>query len=257
MSFIILLHSSKTMVDTQPTGALSVPAFQTQATELSAYIATLTHHEIRASMHVSESLATGVYSLYQQRSQQAASAAVEVFRGDIYSGLRARDWTERERQSAQRHLRILSGLYGILKPYDGIRPYRLEAATKLPLYPNLYTFWGEQLAHTIDGATPVINLTSAEYTKLIIPYLRTQRVVTPTFLSMTAGETEPTFVAVHAKIARGAYARWLITHEDAALSDMASFNDLGYHYDEARSTHDAPVYVCQIFEGKGLSQRLS
>lgn len=257
MSFTILIHSSKTMAVTDPRDKLTVPVFQQQARELSDYVASLSTNEVRTSMHVSEKLAGDVQVLYRHRLDIPPSATVEIFRGDIYSGLRALDWSQKEKEFAQQHLRVLSGLYGILRPYDGITPYRLEAAYKFPLYPNLYEYWGNQLARTIPRADTVINLTSVEYAKLVIPHLRSQRIIVPQFLSIMPNNDEPRFVAVHSKIARGAYARWLIQRGDGKLDHLDQFNDLGYVYDETRSAPDAPVYICSDFKGIGLSQRLA
>jgi cytoplasmic iron level regulating protein YaaA (DUF328/UPF0246 family) len=154
---------------------------------------------------------------------------------------------------------ILSGLYGLLRPYDGVHPYRLEAAYILPIpgAKNVYNFWGSQLAEVIPREGPIINVTSAEYEKLVIPYLSKERVITPKFLSRMPKKAEPSFVAVHAKIARGAYARWLIQRGQDSAEGLENFNDLGYRHQPHLSTPQQPVYICDSFEGIGLSQRLA
>lgn len=253
----ILLHSSKTMMPVHPYHVLTEPEFLAQAQELQSYMAGLIPPQIEKIMHISTPLAEKTVRLNEQWAKtKVITAAVETFRGDIYSGLRALDWTEEERTFAQEHLRILSGLYGILKPFDGIAPYRLEAGYRLGgPYTNLYRFWGERLADSLPKEGPIVNVTSAEYEKLIIPHLDPLRVITPKFLSRVEG-SEPKFVAVHAKIARGALARWLVRRGDDSAEGIEAFNDLGYAYRPELSLPEAPVFVCEEFRGIGLSQRL-
>jgi uncharacterized protein len=254
----ILLHSSKTMVPAGADHVVSRPEFLEQAQELRSYVASLSVTQIEKVMRISPKAAERTAELYTQRFEAGtATPAVETFRGDIYSGLRALDWELDEREFAQDHLRILSGLYGILRPFDGILPYRLEAGYRLPddAYKNLYMFWGKRLAETIPPNGPIINLTSAEYGKLITPYVDAGRLITPQFLTIDA-KGEPMFVVVHAKIARGALARWFIKRGQNTAVGVEEFNDLGYVYRPDLSTDSAPVFVAERFQGTGLSQRL-
>jgi len=153
---------------------------------------------------------------------------------------------------------ILSGLYGILRPYDGIHPYRLESAYTFPdaPYASIYAYWGDRLAKTLEGIDEIINVTSVEYEKLILPYLKDVSIVTPKFMTIMPGSDTPKFVAVHAKIARGAFARWVIMRGIDSIENLHDFNDLGYEYDENLSTPQQPVFICRDFKGIGLSQRL-
>gem|GEM_PF-2439 len=253
----ILLHSSKTMMPVSPHHVLTDPEFLAQAQELQSYMAGLVPLQIEKIMHISTPLAEKTVQLNDQWAKtHVLTPAVETFRGDIYSGLRALEWTDEERAFAQEHLRILSGLYGLLKPFDGIAPYRLEAGYRLGgEYANLYKFWGERLADSLPKQGPIVNVTSAEYEKLIIPHLDPVRVITPKFLSRVEG-SEPKFVAVHAKIARGALARWLVQRREDSAEGIEAFNDLGYTYRPELSLPESPVFVCEEFKGIGLSQRL-
>jgi uncharacterized protein len=257
MSLTILLHSSKTMVVTPPQRPLSTPLFSDKADRLSDYVGSLPAKSIISSMHVSEKLAGEVRQLYEERQHHPLSATVDCFRGDIYSGLRALEWNEVERAFATDHLRIVSGLYGLLRPYDGVQPYRLEAAYSFPdePYQNLYRWWGNELADTLQPGD-IINLLSQEYAKLVIPYVKDRSIVSPIFLSRMPNKPEPVFVAVHAKIARGAFARWLVQRGDDSIEGLEAFDDLGYRYDVGRSTSSEPVFICDEFKGIGLSQRL-
>jgi len=258
MSVAILLHSSKTMVPTPASRALTIPTFLDDATRLHAYVATLSTPQLTKSMHLSAKLAESVHQTYQQWGSGDASATIEVFRGDIYSGLRALEFTDDEKAFAQKHLKILSGLYGLLRPYDGIHPYRLEAAYTFPdaPYESIYAYWGDRLAKTLEGIDEIINVTSVEYEKLILPYLKDISIVTPKFMTTMPGSDMPRFVAVHAKIARGAFARWVIKRGIDSIDNLHDFNDLGYEYDENLSTPQQPVFICCDFKGIGLSQRL-
>ena len=259
MPLTILLHSSKTMVPTPPSRELTTPVFEAQANELTDYLQELSIEQYQKVMHISEKLATEVEDLYLERLELPATAAVETFRGDIYSGLRSLEWNELEKDFAQKHLKILSGLYGVLRPFDGIQPYRLELGYRLPEgpYKNLYTYWSDRVAEALPFDGPIINVTSDEYAKVVLPFLDPSRIITPVFLTRKTAGQEPVFVVVHAKIARGAYARWLIKRGVATVDGLEKFDDLGYVYDAERSAPSQPVYVCEAFGGIGLSQRLT
>lgn len=236
------------------------PVLLARAAPLANYVQSLDASQLRATMHISPSLATQVQQTYAAWGMDigAQAYAIDSFIGDIYSGLRASTLSNIDRDYADEHLRILSGLYGILRPYDGIMPYRLEMGYRLPdePYRNLYHYWGDAIAKTIPTEGPIINVAAAEYTRAILPFIGTREVVSPQFLTVDAATGKPVFVVVHAKIARGAFARWLITSRTADVSALKNFNDIGYRYDASLSTPGEPAFVCQEFKGKGLSMRL-
>jgi cytoplasmic iron level regulating protein YaaA (DUF328/UPF0246 family) len=186
------------------------------------------------------------------------TSAVDTFVGDIYSGLQATSWTKSDKDYAQNNLRIISGLYGILKPYDGVMPYRLEMGylLKTDKFKNLYEFWDKKLARSLPEPDLIINLSADEYTKCILPYIKKELVISPRFLTINPKTKQPTFVVVHTKIARGAFANWLIKQKATETTDLTKFSDLGYKYDKNLSTPQEPVYVCDTFGGIGLSVRL-
>lgn len=176
----------------------------------------------------------------------------------VYSGLQAQNWDEMAREYASRHLWILSGLYGILRPFDGIWPYRLEMGYPLRVGKrNLYEYWGEALAPLVVQEEVFINVTSDEYLRAIKKSLGNAKIISPKFLSVSPKTGEPIFVTVHAKVARGAFANWLITHQIEDINKLHEFNDLGYSYDKVLSTEDTPVFICKDFGGIGLSMRLA
>lgn len=239
------------------------PEFLTQAKELSAYMKSLNEKEIATVMKISPELSVKTKQLIGVWSSAPSkqTPAIDSFLGDMYSGLQAQDLNTKDRAFAQEHMRIISGLYGLLKPLDGIFPYRLEMAYKLPnkKFQNLYKFWGDILGQSVKGES-FINLSSAEYSKALLPYASdTDRVqvVTPKFLTVNPKTGEPKFVVVHAKIARGACAHWLIKNRVTSFDDLCDFDGIGYKYNKSLSTPDEPVFVAKEFGGLGLSVRLS
>lgn len=260
---IILVHSSKTMrppaSGMEPAGA---PVLLDRAEELVAYLRTLSRVQLAKVMGVSDDLAARTQEQYATWSTTAESQtpAAATFVGDIYSGLRVDSLTATDREYAGAHLRILSGLYGILRPFDGISPYRLEMGYRLPpgRYANLYRFWGDSIAAQLPTSGRIVNLAANEYSRTVVPHVGPDRVITPRFLTLDPASRRPKFVVVHAKIARGAFARWLVT---ARVSDTAAaireFSDIGYRYDKPLSTPGEPTFVCEEFGGKGLSVRLT
>lgn len=260
-SVIILMHSSKTMrppsTGVAPAG---VPALLDRAEELIAYLRTLSRDQLAKIMTISPDLAAKTQEQYAEWSTKPdrQSPAAATFVGDIYSGLQVDSFTAADRAYAGKHLRILSGLYGILRPFDGISPYRLEMGYRLPPgpYANLYRFWDTSIAEQLPASGRIINLAANEYSKTVLPHIDPDRVVTPRFLTVDPKTRQPKFVVVHAKIARGAFAHWLITSRTQETA-LDTFTKIGYHYDKSVSTETQPTYICQDFEGKGLSVRLT
>jgi cytoplasmic iron level regulating protein YaaA (DUF328/UPF0246 family) len=260
---IILIHTSKTMRPPveRAESAMTTPLLAAKANELGVYIQSLSVAEIKKTMHVSEKLAETTRDLFRGWTDQPMHqrAAIDSFLGDIYSGMQVGSWSEKDRQYANKHLRILSGLYGILRSFDGIYPYRLEMGYKLPdtKYKNLYTFWGEAIVKTLATAESIVDLSAVEYGKTITAFVDAERVITPRFLTINPKTHEPTFVVVHAKIARGAFASWMIRNQIEGVEALKEFNEIGYVYTPELSTPKIPVFVCQEFGGIGLSVRLT
>ncbi len=237
------------------------PQLLEQAKVLDAALKKLSVRTIANIMKISPKLAATTHQLIagwtDDPSQQRP--AIDSFLGDIYSGLQAHELTEQDRQYADKHLRIVSGLYGVLRPLDGIYPYRLEMGYKLPgtKSKNMYEYWGNSVVATLPTDGPIVNLAAAEYSKVVTDYVDSERVITPQFLTLSPKTKEPTFVVVHAKIARGAFARWLILNRVSDASRLQDFSSLNYEYSKALSTPKSPVFVCKTFGGLGLSVRLS
>ncbi len=239
----------------------TTPLLIAKAKPLAAYLQTLSTAQLQTAMHISAPLSQKVAGVLAAWDAAPAhqSLAIDSFVGDIYSGLRGSSLDGTDRDYAQQTLRILSGLYGILRPYDGVRPYRLEMGYMLPdpAFANLYAYWGPAIAETLPREGLIVSLSAVEYTKAVLPYIDRSRVLTPRFLTRNAKTGEPGQVIVHTKIARGAFARWLMMSRTGSADGMVHFNDLHYRYDAALSTPSEPTFICETFGGIGLSMRLS
>lgn len=272
----ILLHSSKTTRHPAEPGSSSDnqrPVLSVETTRLASYLQSLSPKQLQQCMKLSGDMARKTYELLRAWGPASFTLpAINFFLGDIYSGLQAQTFTLEDREYANNHLFILSGLYGILRALDEIQPYRLEMGYKLPgnahdpsqsNITSLYEFWGDKIAKALPESEVIINLSAVEYTKAVFPHVKNlekfnnSTIITPKFLTISPKTGEPTFVTVHAKIARGAFARWLIQHRIEDLATLKDFNDIGYTYNAELSTPEQPVFVAQEFKGLGLSIRLS
>jgi len=179
-----------------------------------------------------------------------ARQAILSFSGDVFLGINAKDFNESELKFAQKHLRILSGLHGILRPLDLIMPYRLEMGLKLNIgkYKNLYEFWGDIITNLITGSFDptnekvLINLASAEYFKSINYNLLTKtRIVTPDFREYKDGKYK--FVHVNGKKARGLMCRFIIKNKITVVEQLKLFDLEGYNYNDPLSENDKWVFT--------------
>ena len=240
--------------------ALQQPQLLDKAEQIDRYLKKLSSRELAKYMQLSTPLADKTHKLIAAWSAEPMkqSLAMDSFVGDIYSGLHASDLSTKDRDYANKTLIILSGLYGCIRPYDGICPYRLEMGYKFPEeeFSDLYTYWGKDIAACLPTKGLIVNLAAAEYSRTVTPFVDPERIVTPHFLTVNPKTDEPTFVVVHAKIARGAFARWLIINKVNELNTLPDFTDLGYSFNKELSSPNKPTFICQNFGGKGLSIRL-
>jgi cytoplasmic iron level regulating protein YaaA (DUF328/UPF0246 family) len=258
---ITLIHTSKTMRPApHNAGLINAPIFINQADQLAKYLKSLGKNDLVKMMKLSEKLATDTISLIANWNHAAENQrqAIDSFLGDIYSGLQLSSWSHADLNYANNHLLIVSGLYGLLKPKDGIYPYRLEMNYKLPGIESgsLYKYWGRSLADQLPVGIEIVNLAAKEYGKLITDYLDSGRIIEPRFLTISPKTNQPTFVVIHAKIARGAFARWMIKNRVENTIELVDFKDLGYSYKPELSSISTPTFICKKFEGLGLSVRL-
>ena len=179
-----------------------------------------------------------------------AKQAALAFRGDVYVGMQAWDYSERDFTWAQRRVRILSGLYGVLKPLDLIQPYRLEMGVSLPnpRGKNLYEFWGDRLSETLGSELEnhrsklLINLASNEYWNVLDPgRIGASRVVRPVFKDLKNGRYK--FISFYAKKARGLMASYIVKNRIDTMRGLKDFDWGGYRYCDAESSRDEFVFL--------------
>lgn len=248
---LILLSPAKNL-DWSPPPAFAArtePALAKDAHALAAVAKRLTRSDLSRLMDLSDKLA----DLNHQRFQSFAKAAPEdakqalyAFNGDVYQGLQAKTLKPADIAWAQDHLRILSGLYGVLRPLDVIQPYRLEMGTKLATKhgEDLYDWWGDKIAKTLRADLGpdrlVLNLASDEYFSAVDQKTLGATIITPKFLDVKDGKARPVFMFV--KRARGLMARWAIETRAADLATLQRFSGGGYKLDKAASTETEWVF---------------
>jgi len=212
--------------------------------------------DIAKLMSVSQGLAELNHERYQDFEQpfttNNARPALLAFTGDVYLGMDpAGTFTERDFTHAQKVLRILSGLYGVLRPLDLMQPYRLEMGTSLETDrgKDLYTFWGDRITEQLNadlaespGANVLVNLASNEYFGSVDTSKVDARVITPTFLDSKNGGPYK-IVSFFAKRARGAMSGWIIKERIKSAKALTDFDGMGYRFDAERSTVDQPVFI--------------
>jgi cytoplasmic iron level regulating protein YaaA (DUF328/UPF0246 family) len=245
---LTLLSPAKTLdFETPPvTDHSSMPDYLDESAKLIDILREYSSDDVAALMKLSPKLAdlnVARYSDWQLPFPKgAAKAAVLAFKGDVYTGLDADNLAEADLDYAQDHLRILSGLYGLLRPLDLILPYRLEMGTKLgnPSGKDLYAFWGDTLTNAINelthasGINTVVNLASNEYFKAVKPKSLTANLVTPIFKDEKNGKYK--IISFYAKKARGMMAAYQIQQRIEDAEDLKAFDVAGYRFNEEEST---------------------
>lgn len=252
---LTVLSPAKTLdYDTAPiTQTSTVPRFMDQSALLVDDARGLNPEDISALMGVSEQIAHLNHERFMnwqaESTKDNAKQAVLAFKGDVYTGLRAETLSEDDLTFAQDRLRILSGLYGLLRPLDLMQPYRLEMGLKFANQrgKNLYEFWGEQLTDTLNhdlasaNTSILINLASNEYFKAVKPKLLNADVITPQFKDLKNGQYK--MISFFAKKARGIMARYIIDNRITEPEALKSFSEAGYYYSEAESKGDQWVFL--------------
>jgi cytoplasmic iron level regulating protein YaaA (DUF328/UPF0246 family) len=228
------------------------PEFQAEARDLVAVARELDVADLSKLMGLSEALATLNRDRFQAFAADAATPearpAALAFAGDTYVGLEARTLSEDEMAYAQDHLRILSGLYGVLRPLDLIQAYRLEMGSRLqtPRGKTLYDWWGDRISGALNraaratGSKVLVNCASQEYFGAVDLKALYIPVVTPVFLEDRDGTSKT--VSFFAKKARGAMARFIVQARVRDLAGLADFETGGYSFDPDQSTETAPVF---------------
>ena len=255
---IALLSPAKSLdFDTRPTTRKHTePRLLDEAAALIEVMRTKSPDEVAELMHLSPDLAQLNVARYADftlpHSRRNARAAVLAFNGDVYQGLDApHRFTERDFTEAQKTVRILSGLYGVLRPLDLIQPYRLEMGTRVATArgQSLYQWWGDEVTELVrddlaasPGADAVVNLASEEYSSVIRPAVLDARIVSPRFEDADASGRYRV-VSFFAKRARGMMAGWLVQHRVRTVAALKRFDEGGYRFSRERSAPDQPVFV--------------
>ena len=253
MLFVLSPAKNLNEQDPAPISTHTQPELLAEAEQLMAELKRLAPQDIATLMHVSDKIAL----LNTERNAawhtpftpDNAKQDIYLFNGDVYEGIAADTLPETGINYLQQHLRLLSGLYGLLRPLDLIQPYRLEMGTKFvnTRGKNLYEYWGERITNALNSilATQpnptLINLASQEYFKSVKPIKLNTRIITPVFKDEKNGQYK--IISFYAKRARGLMVRYAADH---ALSDpeaLKQFDYAGYQYNEAASSENEWVFL--------------
>ena len=225
------------------------PAFRTEAEDLAQVARGLDVGDLQKLMKISENLARLNADRFAEFGTMEEKPAALAFAGDTYQGLEAGSLDADEMAWAQDHFRILSGLYGLLRPLDAIEPYRLEMGSRLATDRGrtLYDYWGDRISEALNaqareiGTDTLINCASQEYFGAVDAAALDLRVITPVFMEEKAGT--PKIVSFYAKKARGAMARFVIQHRLTDADALKEFDTGGYRYNAEMSEGDSMVFL--------------
>lgn len=251
---LALLSPAKTLDydSALPTDLHTFPRLLQHSEELIQDCQKLSATEIASLMSVSEKIAQLNVARFQdwQPDFNLANArqALFAFKGDVYTGLNAYQLNDQQIDLAQQQLRMLSGLYGLLRPLDLMMPYRLEMGTKLrnTRGSNLYEFWGEIITQQINAdlldaeSDLLVNLASDEYYKAVKEKQVQAQIIKPVFLDQKNGKYK--VISFYAKKARGLMAHFMLEHQPQGAEDLKAFNSEGYYFDADNSTAQELVF---------------
>ena len=252
---LIVLSPAKTLdYSIDPKSNHTAPQFLSQSSKLIKTLKEKEPKDIASLMGLSDKLSSLNFDRYQSwKASKVVSnntkPSMLVFKGDVYQGLDAENFNSNELKFAQKHLRILSGLYGILRPMDVIKPYRLEMGTKLQTSKgkNLYEFWGNAIQENVlddlgsQKSDLLINLASKEYFSVLGKMPEYVNVISPVFKDYKNGKHK--IISFYAKRARGLMAKWIIQQKIKDFEKLSDFNLDGYYYSEKESTLTEPVFL--------------
>lgn len=236
-----------------PVKTATQPALLNDSEQLAERCKTLSPAEIGSLMHISDKLATlnanRFAEFHTPFTKENARQSLFAFNGDVYAGLDAYTLSDKAINYAQSHLRILSGLYGVLRPLDLMQAYRLEMGTKLDNNrgKNLYEFWGSDITLELNKAlvaqkdNVLVNLASTEYFKAVKKKHLDGMIITPVFKDWKNGQYK--IISFFAKKARGMMARFILENEVSDVDGLKAFSGGGYTFDEAQSSATELVFL--------------
>ena len=251
---LVVVSPAKRLNETAGTGlSTTAPAFQDDAVTLANVARKLSVSKLQKLMGISENLARLNADRFagfnaEPEPEETAPAAL-MFAGDTYLGLEAATLSDDEMIWAQDHLRILSGLYGLLRPLDQMQPYRLEMGSRLATKrgKSLYDYWGDRISHALNktaaalNSDVLVNCASVEYFTAVDPNALNLRVITPVFMEERNGT--PKIVSFFAKKARGAMARFVIERRLTDPEGLKDFDGGGYRFNPDMSAGDRWVFL--------------
>ena len=251
---LILISPAKTLDYQSPlaTTRYTQPMLLEHSQQLIGVARKLSAPQIKALMGISDKLAdlnaTRFHDWHPDFTPENARQAILAFKGDVYTGLQAETFSEADFDFAQKHLRMLSGLYGVLRPLDLMQPYRLEMGIRLenPRGKDLYQFWGEEITHTLNAALHeqgddiVVNLASDEYFRSVKPKALKGTIIKPVFLDEKNGKFK--VISFYAKKARGLMSRYIIETRLSKPEQLTGFDSEGYFFDEESSSAEELVF---------------
>jgi hypothetical protein len=252
---LMVISPAKTLdYQTPPvTQRYTQPEHLDHAQDLIVQLRDFTPRQIAELMHLSDKLAglnaARFGSWTKTFTPENAKQALLAFKGDVYTGLNAEDFSEADFDFAQTHLRMLSGLYGVLRPLDLMQPYRLEMGTRLatPRGNNLYDFWGERISGWLNDALAaqgdevLLNLASNEYFSAVKRKVLNARIIDTEFKDLKNGQYK--IISFYAKKARGLMARYVIKQRLSNPEGLKDFAEQGYRYSAEHSTTDKLVFL--------------
>ena len=235
---IIISPAKKLSNNKLPLRNVSELQFSNEAKYLVKELKNYKANDIKKLMGLSDNLAQLNYERYQQwdLNSDQVNAAIYMFQGDVYQGLKAETFTANEIDFSQENLRILSGLYGLLKPLDLIFPYRLEMGTKIKTQKgkNLYEFWGDKLSKALisemKSTEGLVNLASNEYSKVLKLNDFPSPVITPIFKDYKNGKLK--VISFYAKRARGEMCNFIIKNKITNTKNLKMFSNLDYKFSD-------------------------
>ena len=250
---VIISPAKKMRVDTDTFICNDLPALLPKAEVLMDYIQNLTYAEQKALWACNDKIARENAERFAHMNLQAAlTPAILAYDGIQYASMGPAVFEDSQFDYVQRHLRILSGFYGVLRPMDGVAPYRLEMQAKARVAGtrNLYEFWGDDLyREVVDDSHIIVNLASVEYSRCIEKYLTPK----DRFITCVFGELEKGKIVqkgVYAKMARGDMVRYMAEIKAEAPEQLRAFDRSGYHFDETHSTETEYVFIRKAVPGK-------
>ena len=250
---LVVISPAKTLDFQTParTNIVSTPGFLEDSQVLIERMRELAPADIAKMMKISDKLSVLNSTRYETWSlpftPDNAKQAMLAFKGDVYTGLDAETLSPEQDKYAQQHLRILSGLYGILKPLDLMQPYRLEMGTKLSNArgKDLYQFWGDKITDSLNAELAqndvLINLASNEYFKSVQPKKLNARIITPVFKDTKHGVQK--IISFYAKKARGLMTRYIIENNIANAETLKDFDVAGYQFEANQSSENEWVFT--------------